>query len=76
MTIEELHAHALKLSADEREILAVNLMLSLSQDDHEEVWNREILLRSDAWHAGTAATIDAGLSLADTRAQLRARTSS
>lgn len=77
MTIDELQSRAMQLSVVEREMLAVNLLSSLAPDDQrdiEEAWNREILARSDALHAGTAITIDARESLSDIRQSLRLRT--
>jgi putative addiction module component (TIGR02574 family) len=76
MTIDELQSQAMQLSAPERELLAINLLSSLTPDDQrdiEEAWNREILARSDALHAGTASTIDAWESLENVRESLRLR---
>lgn len=79
MTVSELQSQAMQLSADEREMLAINLLSSLrpnEQLDIEEAWNREIIARSDALHAGTAVTLDAWESLEVVRSQVQTRTPS
>ena len=79
MTVSELQSQAMQLNADEREMLAINLLSSLQPDEQNEIdeaWNREILARSDSLHAGTAITLDAWESLEFVRTQVRSRTPS
>lgn len=80
MSIDELRTQALLLSAEERELLAVELFGSLASSDMQtevdEEWAAEILARSDALRAGHAAATDADESLARVRARLATGTPS
>ncbi len=79
MTIDELRTQALQLPASERELLAVDLLGSLtSTDTQAEIdaeWVEEISARSIAYRAGRAQTFDAQESLDRVRAKLVDRTS-
>lgn len=80
MTINEILSQALLLTAEERELLAVDLLGSLTtpetQAEIDTEWDKEIEARSDACRTGTAVTFDAQESLDRIRARLAARTKS
>ncbi len=78
MTVEQLRAELLLLPLDQRELLAIDLLDSLSLEDQAEIdtaWNREIVDRSDRYHNGSAVTFDAQESLERIRERLATRDS-
>ena len=79
MTIDEIRTQALQLPVGERELLAVDLLGSLTspetQTEIDAEWAEEISARSTAYRAGRAPACDAQESLDRVRAKLVARTS-
>lgn len=78
-SLDEVRPAALRLTTDERAALACDLLDSLDTDastgDATEAWNREILARSDALHAGQAHVADWRQVLADIREELSQKSS-
>ena len=78
-TLNEVLPAALKLTTEERTALACELLDSLDTDasteEATEAWNREILARSDAFHAGQAHVADWRRVLADIREELSPKSS-
>ena len=61
-TLEELELHAMRLPADEKALLVLQLLESLEPSDTGDVadaWQHEAELRLDAVEAGTARTVSA-----------------
>ena len=77
MTIDEIRMLALNLSPEERELLGVELLCTLSSDEDREesdaAWGEEILARSEAYRGGRVQTLDAVGTVERLRQQLAAR---
>ena len=62
MTVEEVRTQALRLSPEDREVLAFELLSSLdspeAQSEIDAAWAEEILARSDAYRAGKESAVD------------------
>lgn len=72
MSVETIAKQALKLSADDRALLAEQLMQSLMPSSpHEDAWTKEANARHEAFIAGHIEAIDGEEFVASLRAKLR-----
>ena len=75
MTLKEIRESALKLDDDDRELLAVELLESLTSSDSQyeidAAWNVEILARSDRHRLNESEAIDANESLQRVRHRIQ-----
>jgi len=75
MTLKEIRESALKLDDNDRELLAVELLASLtsadSQSEIDAAWQVEILARSDRHRHNESEAIDANESLKRVRHRIQ-----
>jgi putative addiction module component (TIGR02574 family) len=76
-SLEQLESEILSLSTSDRAKLAQRLLISLDNEEGEDLnevnraWQEEIRRRLDAYHAGEIKTIPASEVIAKARARLR-----